>query len=198
MCKFRTLTYRMNPCCTRATILLRRASGRRHKADIGASLWRQVQRDSGGGPCVISMLAMSATFSNSRFYASLLAQTARSALRGTTRQETMGARTDDISNGATKRHGVCSTLNFTWGSLPYPSAALPPSNRQQFGPRAHCFTASRCRLASSGAHGQQARCDQALANCENAPNRDPTPEWFAALILFGNRGMQRGHVSREA
>jgi hypothetical protein len=28
--------------------------------------------------------------------------------------------------------------------------------------------------------------------CENAPNRDPTPEWFTALILFGNRGMQRG------
>jgi len=34
--------------------------------------------------------------------------------------------------------------------------------------------------------------------CENAPNRDPTPKWFTALILFGNHGMQRGHVSREA
>jgi hypothetical protein len=32
----------------------------------------------------------------------------------------------------------------------------------------------------------------------NAPNRDLTPEWFTASILFGNRGMQRGHVSREA
>ena len=42
------------------------------------------------------------------------------------------------------------------------------------------------KSAASGFHG-----------CENAPNRDPTPKWFTALILFGNRGMQRGHVSRE-
>ena len=28
--------------------------------------------------------------------------------------------------------------------------------------------------------------------CENASNRDPTPKWFTALILSGNRGMQKG------
>ena len=106
-----------------------------------------------GTKCAISMPVMSATFSNSRSYARLQAQTGRSASHGTTRREMTDARMDGISNGATRRHGVYSMKSFTRGSPRCPNAALPLWNRRRSGPREHCFIVSRCRRVSRGARG---------------------------------------------
>ncbi len=91
-----------------------------------------------GQSCVINMPAMSATSSSSRFYVLWPARTGRSASPGTMRPGTMDARTDDISNGATKRLGVCSMKSFMLGSRRCRNAASMRSNGLRFGRKECC------------------------------------------------------------
>jgi hypothetical protein len=120
-----------------------------------ASLQHKKRRGSGGSQCVISMPAMSATFSNLPFCVCLPAQTGRSASHGTTRRETTDARMDGTSNGAMRRRGVCLTRNYTRGLRHSRNAALLRLSGRRSGRLERCFIASQYRPVASAAHGQR-------------------------------------------
>lgn len=82
--------------------------------------------------------------------------TARSVWPGTVRPETKDARTDGISNGATRWRGGSPVTSFMPGSPRYQSAASPRSNEQRSGRKEHSFIVNRCRLVWNEALGERA------------------------------------------
>ena len=130
------------------------------KADFIANFEQEKRAGFGGHLCVINMPAMSATSSSSRFYVLWLARTGRSVSPGITRRGTMDARTDGISNGATKRRGVYSMKSFTAALPTLPERSIAALEQAAIWPKGALFhrepMPSRLERSAWGMHKRSA------------------------------------------